>query len=136
MRTALVQSLQSLSDIKRSAVEVDRREERQASPEQSGRQETSGRSAGLERDLLGSQAENTLKTHAMDTSVGVAKGHERKGREGVLTARRRRTWRRRNPRGDRATALGNTGVVATDSATEEGPEGGTVVAGATGNRSR
>jgi len=85
---------------------------------------------------LGSQAENTLKTHATDTSVGVAKGHERKGREGALTARRRRTCRRRNPRGERAAALGNTDVVATDSATEEGPEGGTVIAGAAGNRSR
>ena len=74
---------------------------------------------------MGSQAENTLKTHAMDTSVGVAKGHERKGREGAPTAA--------------GGPLGVPGVslpVATDSATEEGPEGGTVVAGATGNRSR
>jgi len=85
---------------------------------------------------LGSQAENTLKTHATDTSVDVAKGQERKGREGVLTARRLRTWRRRNPRGDRATALGNTGAVVTDSAMEQRPEGGIVVTGAAGNRSR
>jgi hypothetical protein len=107
-----------------------------ASSQRCGRQETSGRSAAFERELLGSQAGNTLKTHAVDTSVGAAKGHERKGREGVPTARRRRTWRRRSPGGERATTLGNTGVGATDSATEQSPEGGIVVVGAAGNRRR
>jgi hypothetical protein len=57
-------------------------------------------------------------------------GHERRGGEGHLTARRRSTWRRRSSGGDRAARSAKPRRGATDPGEEQGPEGGATQRGA------
>ena len=91
---------------------------------------TSSRSAVFLGAFTGADAETSQarsREHAEGRPRG--QGHERTGREGVPGGGERENLEEEKPRRGASIAAGNTVEVATDSRTDEGPEGGAGGAG-------